>query len=328
MKVLVFAAGADTGGQGFRIHDAFTRLTDWHVDSLALSTKYMKYPEQFSGPAYNRVKKVKELYDAADVVHLRLTLAAWDKFDKGQGKPVVLHHHGTIFRIGHRALAERARRIGAVQVASTLDLTMLEPDVRWLPSPYDLGFLAGIREHAYVPSERIRIAHAPTNRTVKGTRPFEAIVRRLGREFPLDVDIIENRPWAECLERKARADIYYDQVGLGYGNNAVEAWGMGIPVVAGVADPAVKQRMQDVWGALPFVDASTETLEAKLRALIESRAMREDYSARGLSFVRHFHDDAYVVSILRDIYGSAPATHWAPQVLPLMGAQRRALGAA
>lgn len=329
MKVFIFAAGADTGGQGYRIREAFRRHEpSWQVDSLALTTKFMKYPEQISGRAYDRVQAARSLYEAADVVHLRLTLAGWEKLDKGQGKPIVLHHHGTIFRIGHHALATRARRMGAVQVASTLDLTLLEPGVRWLPSPFDLGALRAIRERVHVPSDRIRIAHAPTNRSVKGTRTFEVVVRKLAKEYPIDVDIIEGRPWAECLERKAKADIFYDQTRLGYGNNAVEAWGMGLPVIAGVEDPAVRSRMVETWGSLPFVEASETTLEASLRLLIESRAMREDFGARGESFARRFHDETKVVGLLRDLYRSAPRTVYAPQIMPLSGRERRALGAA
>ena len=60
--------------------------------------------------------------------------------------------------------------------------------------------------------------------------------------------------------RKGRADVFVDQMILGYGCNAIEAWGMGIPVIAGV-DPEkapsiimqtipldTRDRMLQLWG--------------------------------------------------------------------------------
>lgn len=90
----------------------------------------------------------------------------------------------------------------------------------------------------------VLIAHAPTNREVKSTAAFLEAVDRLRAEgHDIEVDLIEGRTWDECLERKARADIYFDQVKLGYGNNSVECWGMGIPVIAGAAPVTLAARI-------------------------------------------------------------------------------------
>ena len=63
-------------------------------------------------------------------------------------------------------------------------------------------------------------------------------------------------PNADVLALKAQADILFDQVILGYGNNAIEAMGMGIPVIAGVQDDNVRRAMLDRWGSLPWYDAT------------------------------------------------------------------------
>jgi len=324
MRVLIFSAGADTGGQGERIRQGFAEhQPDWHVDALALADKYMAYPAQFTGPAHSRVVRARELYDAADVVHLRLTLGAWEKMDRGQGKPVVLHHHGTIFRGNSFAIAQYAQRIGAVQVASTIDLTMLAPGVAWLPAPLDFAPLRALRDSVYKPSDRIRIAHAPTNRNAKHTNVLAAAVKMLAREHPVDLDIIENVTWAQCLARKAQADIFYDQLNYGYGNNAVEAWAMGMPVLSGVGNPNVQRAMIVEWGRIPFVEASAATLADQLRALILSRDMRAEYAAIGAEHVERFHSAARVVAQLADIYRSAPRTVRAHKPTPLPAIERR-----
>src|SRR6185369_446611 len=106
-----------------------------------------------------------------------------------------------------------------------------------------------------------RIVHAPTNRTLKHTDLFLEAVRQLTEEgLPIDLDLIEGQTHSECMARKAQADIVFDQLAFGYGCNAVEAWGMGIPVIAGAEDQWVLNRMDQEWGGLPFMLATTQNL--------------------------------------------------------------------
>lgn len=151
----------------------------------------------------------------------------------------------------------------------------------------------------------MRIAHAPTNREVKSTAAFLEAADRLRAEgHDIEVDLIEGRTWDECLERKARADLYFDQVILGYGNNAIECWGMGIPVIAGAA-PATLDEMRRRFGDLPFYVATEATIYDALKALVESADLRAEYAAKGLAHVRQWHDEAKVVAQLQDIYQRA-----------------------
>ena len=154
-------------------------------------------------------------------------------------------------------------------------------------------------------TERILIAHAPTNREIKSTDTFLEAVKRLQDEgFPVDLDLIEHRPWAECLERKARADIYFDQVILGYGCNALEAWGMGIPVIAGAADETLDE-MERRLGHLPFYHATEDTIYDALRELVESPELRAEYGRIGHEYVKRWHDEAVVVEQLKALYRRA-----------------------
>ncbi len=310
-RVLVLSIGQDTNGNGMRIHQGFERLApEWQVDLVAIRQSWIQYPEQHGGQPSQRRKLAAKLAAEADVLHLFNGLQGWADFDGRRGTPVLLHHHGTSFRNDHAKIAQGARAIGARQVASTLDLTLLEPDVDWLPAIYSIDELAAIHAEHYQPTERIRIAHAPTNRAVKGTNAVIAAVEQLGER--VDFDLIERVPWAECLKRLALADIVVDQLHLGFGSLAVEAWGMGIPVIAGIApaNEATRVEMLRRWGALPFVDASPETLPKVLGRLVRSANARSEAAARGNAHALRYHDERVIVPQLIELYQSLEPTHY------------------
>jgi hypothetical protein len=306
VKVLIYATGRDTGGQGQRIVDAFARIRpDWTVESIAYRHPF-GYPIRQFASVRERDAVLRRLYAEADVVHLRNNLAGWHQLDRRNGKPTIVHHHGTMFRTFHRRLAQEARAAGIVQAASTLDLTTLEPDVAWLPAPYDLPALEAMRAD-YRKGDRLRVAHFPTNPKVKSSAIVSAAVGALDVEYVHNLarGRVRPMPWADVLAHKAQADIYVDQLRLGYGNNAIEAWAMGVPVVAGVADPTVRALMVERFGRLPFVEASEADLPRVLSKLVKSPAMRAEYAELGQEHVRRWHDGSQTVEILTDLYQRA-----------------------
>jgi hypothetical protein len=303
--LFLLATGQDTGGWNWRIREAFARHSEaFTARAMAATRTYIQYPEDLP----YRQHLAEQMYSGADVIHLQNQLAGYQLYDQGAGKPTVLQHHGTIFREGHVQLSEQARRAGMTEICSTLDLTVLEPGVEWVPVPYQPAELERIRREHYRPSEAIRIAHAPTNRAVKGTEHFLEVFARLARRHRLELVLIEYRSWRQCLQMKARSDIFYDQLELGYGCNAVEAWGMGLPVVAGVADPKVRTLMVKRWGRLPFMDATPATLEYVLEQLIISEEARRETAQLGREHFDRWHDERVVTPWLEGIYSAARAT--------------------
>lgn len=302
-NLFLITTGQDMAGWGWRIHSAFERLSKvWHTDAMAATRTYLRYPEHLK---YSPIVRDR-LYRNADAIHLQNQLAGWQLYDRGQGKPTLVQHHGTIYREHHEAISRAARKLRIREIASTVDLTLLEPGVEWVPVPYNRDELRHRRTLYYEDSEAIRIAHAPTNREIKGTDHFLAICERLAQRYPIEVILIEHQQWRKCLRLKAGADIYYDQLELGYGSNAVEAWGMGIPVIAGVSDPAVKKEMLSRWGRLPFVEATTETLEKVLTEMVASRDVREHGAGIGRDHFDIWHDERVVQPWLESIYDSLP----------------------
>lgn len=308
--LFLIATGQDTAGWNWRIKEAMERFApDWDARCMAATPTYLEYPIDLPWDKAECLRR----YAAADVIHLQNQAAGWTLYDNGAGKPTILQHHGTIYREMHERIGYSARKIGMVEICSTLDLTLYEPNVEWIPIPYRRRDLLEIRHWNYDPDGRIRIAHAPTNRQVKGTDHFLAVMERLEARYPnVQTVMIEQKSWRTCLARKATADIFYDQLELGYGCNAIEAWGMGIPVVAGVTDPKVRQVMFDRWGALPFMEASTDTLEQVLSWMIESMAMRMEFAQIGSAHFDRWHDERVVTPMLTSVYAAARPTRPGP----------------
>jgi hypothetical protein len=258
--------------------------------------------------------EVRALADAADLIHLTNDFKAyfWLRQHKPR-KPALIHHHGTLFRNNPERMLSEARRFGMVQAVSTIDLKRPAPDeLHWLPTAYDLDELARIREEHRRPEDgRIVVAHAPTNREIKSTDAFEAAVRTLQAEgLPVDALIIANKTHAECLRLKATADIYFDQVKLGYGCNAIEAWGMGIPVIAG-ADDWTLEAMGREFDAdvLPFYLADEMTIADAIRALVDP-AVRFEYAwHRGNAHAQRFHAELPALQRLAEVYGIVLGTN-------------------
>lgn len=306
IKVVLFSANWDTGGQGYRIKVAFDKFQpDFSVRAIHSDPAYFDYPQDL---VYNSGSlEQARLFEEADVLHFRNDLGGLKRL--GHGQPLVLQHHGTRFREYHAQVAARAKEAGAIQIASTIDLTVLEPGISWVPSPYNLDQLSAYRPYVVrAVGEPVRIAHAPTNREVKSTvRVMEAVHNLSKNGYNVTFDLIERKTWQECLTRKGKADIYVDQLKLGYGNNAIEAWGMGIPVVAGIVDPTAREAMLDRWGSLPFLEANQVDLEGQLAKLIVDAEYRTHWASIGLGHIRTYHDEAKVAAVLADIYRSAVA---------------------
>jgi hypothetical protein len=142
VKVLIAAGANDTGGQGWRIVQAF-RDTGWEVRSMAKVPTYMNYPVDLPF----RKRLLEELYEWCDVMHVRNRFDLYDKLASKFGrKPVVIHFHGSLLRGNPEYWVKEVQKRGATALVSTLDLWLLAPDLfTWLPAPYDVDELEELR---------------------------------------------------------------------------------------------------------------------------------------------------------------------------------------
>ena len=239
---------------------------------------------------------------------------------KARGKTVVFHFHGCEVRNRaymlkahalsactecrpfcapdrQRALLADASRHADRVFFSTKDLAESVPNGIELPLAIEAArWEEAARAHP-LPSPETRdgvngpvvLAHAPTNRWIKGTRHVEDAVERLRAEFPqLELRLIEKLPWAGMPRALAACDLLVDQLFMGwYGLLAIEGMSLGKAVVC-----HLRADFRD--DACPVVDATSETLVEVLRPLIRDPARRAALGAAGQAWARARHDQAAV----------------------------------
>jgi hypothetical protein len=292
MRILNYCAGYDTGGYSIRLKHAFDAHSHHEYASvIGRPASYIRYP--IDQPP----RRLGELTKWADVVHV-----SHQPTPLAGTKPQVVQYHGTKFRNNPDKFLALQEQAGAVAVCSTLDLYLEAPDMmEWLPTPYNLEWLATFRRHDH-DTDTLRVGHSPTNRAVKSTAHLVAAVERLNRETPVRLELTERQSWEMCLKRKGTVDVYFDQVLLGYGNNAVEAWGMGIPVICGAA-PETLAEMTRRFGRLPFYQATEDTIYEALAAMVDPQ-VRGVWGQVGYDHAVEWHAGSQVVRIAEAVYDS------------------------
>ena len=303
-----FAIGnSDPAGVVARFQAAAQKGDRLRIRSAHKQTAYFEFPTDLVWDHHNH-DQIYRLIREADVVHLNNSYRAVQQFRLSQ--PMLLHHHGSLFRANPTAMLSMAASRRMVSAVSTVDLLRPAPGVlRWLPSAYDVSALEAFGQSHRRPADgRILVAHAPTNRTLKHTQVLLSAVSALAAEgLPIDLDVIEGVTNAECLGRKAKADIVFDQLAYGYGCNSIEAWAMGVPVISG-SDQWTDAKMRDMWGDVPYALASESSLKEVLRGLVLSADMRAEYAARGMQHVRRYHDELPALERLAELYAEAIRT--------------------
>lgn len=364
MKVLILSNGNDTNGQNARYVKAARHLrilAAGNADPAGVVTRFRLAAEKLGGLEIREAhraqpymdfpsdiiwtrqtdREVRHLAEDADLIHLNNSDQAYRAMGRAvHGKPALLHHHGSLFRSDmEKAGQDTARshwfRVAHlhrwVQAVSTIDLTRPDPkELHWLPTAYDVGELEAYgKAHRREPDGCIRIVSAPTNRAYKATEALTAAVASLrAKGVPVELVLVERQSWADCMAIKATADIVFDQVKFGYGCNAVEAWGMGIPVIAG-ADEWTLTAMRAEFGELPFYTATEESIGKAIGALAASADLRAEWGAKGSAHVRRYHDEAPALARLAELYHKAltyPKTRRAQQQSDTFAVTFRNLG--
>jgi hypothetical protein len=314
LRLLHLHPGSDTGGQSLGGRGV--------LEAAGIEVRVLVGRQhQFGyGVATKRSLELeREAYLWSDVVVVHNDAAVLDRLGDRPPRQIVVHHHGSQFRDHPDEAWRRGAERGAErQVVSTVDLLLSVPageHAEWIPQIVDLeliGLHAGAaRGHrSRTQARRVVVSHAPTNRGIKGTRYVQRAALRMRGNVRLDV--ISNRPWWECLFRKALSDVFVDQLHLGYGNNAIEAWALGLPVIAGASDAILDRMRAEYADGLPFLAATPETVGERLAELVRDPDLRRGWADRGRAHLeRYHHPDAWLGHAIR-VYG-----------LPLAAPRRR-----
>lgn len=178
---------------------------------------------------------------------------------------------------------------------STPDLLEFVPGSKLLPQPIDLGRFDALRDAGLGPppgtpgvDRPARIAHAPTNRAMKGSDQIEAAVRSLAASgLKVELVTVENRPHKEVLEICATCDLAVDQLLIGaYGQFAVECMAMGKPTICYVRPDLADEYPADC----PIISASPRDIEAVLANTLAAHRSWEAMGRAGREYVERVHD--------------------------------------
>jgi len=296
VKILL-GGDCDNGGGSYWLAQAINRYTKHQARAVRGYQSYLQYDYDILAPS---VEQMADLVRWADVIHVRDRLPRCGGIPRGKG--VVATYTGRVFRKCHRAVY-RAHKLGYVICVSTPDMMAFCPDVHptWLPNPReDLG-------HLWKPLRNKFALQAPTTRQGKQTEIFIEAARKAC----VPIEIVENVSYAECMERKAQARVIVDQIKYGFGNNAIEGWALGMPVLSGFSTalaPRYRNAILDqVGGELPFIEviALADNVAEVFRQLHHDRAYYQEWCARGREHFFKYHHMPVVAKKAISIYQQA-----------------------
>jgi hypothetical protein len=220
IKVL-FLSQKDFAGSGVKL-------------SQALNNKSNKYQSRFVAlnPANfgaendivtNDLQFIQKAIDEADIVHL-----------KGDNPPkhfskLVFHEKVLFQTVGGSSF--RKRKGKKLHDFEGLHLSGITPELTevWIPHSIDV-----LKNEWKKPTGKIRIGHAPSNRSKKGTSLFLEAIKDFDN---VELVLMEGLTNKEVIELKKTLHIFADQFVIpAYGMNAVEALAMGIPVISSCMD--------------------------------------------------------------------------------------------
>lgn len=184
------------------------------------------------------------------------------------------------------ALAEES---GMPVFVSTPDLLRWLPDATWCPVVVDP---AKWRDAAEVSTSASRpvVAHAPTQKWIKGTDRIEPMLRRLSEEGIIEYRQVVGIPHASMPAFYANSDIVLDQFRIGsYGVAACEALASGRLVMGHVDDFTRAQVLEQTGVELPVHEATIESLEAELRRVAAEPEAFEAARIAGPAFIEKVH---------------------------------------
>lgn len=303
---------ADTGGQTERLSRMINREYKGIHESKGFvrGLNYINYPTDvlYTGKLKNLPMDIRKYWASADIVHMhnrwnRHTM--WSKMKPDIGR--IFHQHGrSVKPLEELQTFDRKKQL--IRVVSTLNLLRFVRDDpnRWFPTPVDLPFLQRMKKKYYVEHEPIFIMHSPTQRHLKHTDLFLDVMVKLKEKYNVKEVLVERKTYHQTQVVRASADIIYDQLLLQHGSNGLEGMSMSIPIVAGcIGAKNTPERIRNICGKLPFVEATEETLYNVLEQLILDEGMRKEYGKIGLDYVKKWHIPPYVTDLAIKTYKEA-----------------------
>lgn len=263
-------------------------------------------------PFYDRMARKIFTYNGCDARQKYPTMAR----NKLHGKSIAacfetdcyggLCNSGKVDR-NRRASIDKAAKYADHIFAVNPDLLYFLPPELSSFMPYAVAGFRGLppRTRPFFENDQVHIVHAPTQRAAKGSKYILAALDELKAEMGgrLRVTLVEGMPHAQALATYADADLFIDQVLIGwYGGVAVEVMKMGIPVMCFINDDHLRFIPQAMAAELPILQTTPFDIADRIRAFLRDRDQVAELAARGLRYVNRWHDPRVAATLSTAAY--------------------------
>lgn len=232
---------------------------------------------------------------------------------EAKGKPKIFTHYGGMAR----KFKEDKDYIDFVR-SFDVRITMT-PDLNydWF-NGYFVPHVVDIDKFSYLWEDSNLVTHSPSTAARKGTQEFlEAM-----NSFPdLELDLIQGVSHQECLGRKCKGALFFDQAGreiedrvgisdvIGfYGNSALEAMVHGIPTIAHISEQAFEgaKRAGKDWSKCPVLNPQPNDVQSMKNVISSfyklSAKEKSDISKKTRLWVEVHHSYQSAAKELAKIY--------------------------
>ncbi len=171
---------------------------------------------------------------------------------------------------------------------------VLNPDLKIISPSSEMLPYVNVDLTEYLPvcpkNKKPIIIHAPSHRGIKGTKHVLSAIDRLKSEgLDFDFRLLENISNKEVKKNLIDCDIVIDQLLAGwYGGFSVEAMAIGKPVIC-----FLRKEFLDIvpWSEdIPIINADIDSLDEKLKKIINDSGLREEIGRKGRLFVEKHHN--------------------------------------
>ncbi len=209
---------------------------------------------------------------------------------------------------------DKAKKMKTRKIAKYADhIFSLNPDLMWfLPEnttflPYTIAEWNNIDYSGYRLNKKIKILHAPTNRSAKGSDRIISALNKLQEKYDIEILLIENTPHRKAIELYKQADIVIDQILIGwYGGVAVEVMKMGKPIAAFIREEDLqfipKLMAENLREAV--INVNPYNIEETIEQYLQNPGLLVQKSQAVLEYVHKWHDPSYVAGITKSVYES------------------------
>lgn len=235
------------------------------------------------------ISLILKLFPRHDILHFHarsilpfyLDLPLWKLF----GKIIIIHYHGSDIRNKKNSCI--VNRYADNIFVSTPDLLEWVPDAIWVPNPKATEGYSAPDVSNEQKTDSIIIAHAPTNRDVKGTQYIVDAVDHLRQEgLKIELRVLEGLPHDQVIREFSKADIIIDQLLLGwYGVVTIEGMSLKKPVCVYIRDDLTRFIPKDA-----LINCNPETIYAVLKTIINNKNLLNNVAATGYKYVCQYHN--------------------------------------